>query len=336
MKRNMKYIMFAVLLLGVHSCESLEKSDPNSLTADEFYSSEADIASARNALYSSMKSGYYYEVNHLFTDVRAHNTVVTDMGANSGMPYQFYNYTLTEENTYVYYRYCQMFRTISRVNKFISHLGDVTYSDPEAKEEYEAEARYIRALTYYHLVTEWGDVPLIMTVLGSRAEILAANARKPKRSVYGAIFSDLDFVEKSCLADLRPPSQCGLTCKVAAYALHGKALLQYARDPDFKAESDSSLSRAISFLMKAWDMRPFSELSDIPYDQIWDLKTQKSCPECIFQLNFIGDNETLSSVWNYLYGPIKTGTTSNRIGEISNMATSSIYDMYDEKDVRIS
>lgn len=55
--------------------------------------------------------------------MRANATVVTNSGANSGIPYQFYNYTLTEENVYVYNRYSQLYKIISRANTLFAHLG---------------------------------------------------------------------------------------------------------------------------------------------------------------------------------------------------------------------
>ena len=54
--------------------------------------------------------------------MRANATVVTNSsGANSGIPYQFYNYTLTEENVYVYNRYSQLYKIISRANTLFAH-----------------------------------------------------------------------------------------------------------------------------------------------------------------------------------------------------------------------
>ena len=150
--------MFILLAASVStaSCGFLDEYDPNSTTVGNFYKSEADIVTSLNGVYASLTQSYYYTNNHYFTDVRSHDTAVTDSGANSGIPYQFYNYTLTEENQYVYNRYTQLFKSISRVNTLLSHLDDVTYSASEARDTYEAEARFVRALTYFHLVTEWG------------------------------------------------------------------------------------------------------------------------------------------------------------------------------------
>ena len=116
--------IFAVLAVSASlmSCNFLDEFDPNATTAGNFYTSEADIETSLNGVYQSLAQSYYYQYNYYFTDVRAHVTVVTDSGASSGIPYQFYNYTLTEENQYVYNRYTQLFKSISRVNTLLSSM----------------------------------------------------------------------------------------------------------------------------------------------------------------------------------------------------------------------
>lgn len=328
--------IFALLAASaaLASCSFLDEYDPNATTAGNFYTSEADIQTSLNGVYQSLTQSYYYPYNYYFTDVRAHVTVVTDSGASSGIPYQFYNYTLTEENQYVYNRYTQLFKSISRANTLLAHLDDVSYSTPEARNTYEAEARFIRALTYFHLVTEWGDVPLVLKRLETKDEVEANNYRRPKREVYQAIFDDLDYVLQSPLTDFQPAAECGRASKAAAMALYGKVALQCACDEDLASEKSQFLTMAIDKLGQVWGMRPFSELADIPYNQLWDLSTQKSCPESLFQVNFVQGNADLGSIWNYQFGPSTTGITSYKIGQMHNMTTPEVYASFDEKDVR--
>ena len=98
--------------------------------------------------------------------------------------------------------------------------------------------------------------------------------------------------------------------------------------------SSASIKKAIEKLTAAWNLRSFGELSDIPYNAIWDLSTQKSCAENIFQINYIQNNADLGSTWNYLFGPSKTGITSNKVGLMQNMTTKSVYDAFAKEDVR--
>ncbi len=138
----------------------------------------------------------------------------------------------------------------------------------------------------------------------------------------------------SPLADMQPASECGRASKAAAWTLYGKAKLQYACDEDFASEKSAALTSAIEKLTAAWNLRSFGELSDIPYNAIWDLSTQKSCAENIFQINYIQNNADLGSTWNYLFGPSKTGITSNKVGLMQNMTTKSVYDAFAKEDVR--
>lgn len=188
------------------SCGFLDEYNPNSVTAGNYYTSEDDIVASLNGVYTSLTQSYVANNYHYFTDVRANTTVVTSSGANSGIPYQFYNYTLTPENVYVYNRYTQLYKIISRANTLFAHLDDVSYASPAARDTYEAEARFLRALAYYWLVTEWGDVPLVLKELESTEEVRANNYRRPKAEIYQAIFDDLKYVTESPLSDVQPAS----------------------------------------------------------------------------------------------------------------------------------
>lgn len=332
-----KYIFTLVLLLsllGFSSCDFLDEYDPNSTTDRNYYASESDILHSLDGVYASLTQTYVTRDQYLFTDIRANATVVTNSGANSGIPYQFYNYTLTEENSYVAHRYAQFFNIISRGNTLLYHLNDVTYSSENTKNIIEAQIRFIRAFAYFHLVTEWGDVPIVLTYLKNPAEIYAHNHRCPKVDVYKVIFDDLQFVTESSLPDVQPASQSGRAGKNAAWALWGKALLHYALDDDFASEKTQMLSAAIEKLTKVWNLRSFGELAEIHYNTLWDLSTQKGCPEHIFQINYIQGNADLSSDWNYVYGPVETGVTSMHFGEGLNVTTPEVYDSYESGDVR--
>lgn len=336
MKTNIRQIVLLLAAaLTVSACDFLDEYDPNATTTGNYYSSESDIAASVSGVYASLTQSYYLgSACFHFTDIRAHSTVCHNSGANSGIPYQFYNFTLTEENAYVYNRYTAMYKTISRANTTLAHLDDVTYADPQTREIYEAEVRFLRALTYFYLVTEWGDVPLILTDLSTKDEVAAANRRAPKQQVYQAIFDDLEFVTGSPVRTTCPASECGRASKAAAYALAGKARLQQACDEDFAAEKSASLAAAIELLGEAWNLRTFGALSDIPYANLWSLSTQKGCPENIFQLNFIQGNADLGSAWNYQFGPTQTGITSMKTGQAYNCTTVEIYDRFEPADVR--
>ncbi len=327
--KNILIILSA--LVAFSSCDFLDEFDPNSVTTENYYQNEADIEATLNGVYASMKQNYVIGNMHLFTDVKANLTGYYDTGVGSGHPYQLYNFTVVVDNTYIYNRYGQLFYVVARANNLLAHLDDVTYANPNTRNTFEAEARFLRAIAYFWLVAEFGDVPLTLTALTTTDEIKAANVRVPKAQIYAAICDDLKYVTESPLGDT--PAKSGKVSKVAAWALWGKVLLQQARDDSFKAQEQTLLADAIVKLEKAWGMRKFGELSDIPYDQVFDIATQKNCPENIFQINYIGGDPNLGSGWFNSFAPNDPAYTAF-VGGSNNPTDNFIYDSFETGDVR--
>lgn len=319
------------------SCSDfLNESDPNAVTSGNYYKNEADIENVLNSAYASLKGNYYFVNSYHFTDVHSNLTMCLDAGARGGAYFQFYNYTLNEENEFLLSRYQNIYKSIGYANKLIYHLDDISYSDPDKRKSFEAQARFIRALGFYTLVTEWGAVPVFDHALTSTQEIKEADHRAPKADVYQRIFDDCQYVIDSPLADLTPAADCGRVNKVAAYALYGKAALQKATDEDFASEKSTILKKAEEMLLAAWNKKSgFNDLKDIPFKNIWELSTQKGCPENIFQINFIAKNADLGSDFAYIYGPMADANiTSKHLCQNSSMTNKAFYDTYDAADVR--
>ena len=335
MKKIQIILMALVAVLSASCKDFLNESDPNSVTSGNYYKSEADITNVLNSAYASLKGGYYFVNSYHFTDIRSNLTICNDSGARGGAYFQFYNFTLNEENEFILSRYQNIYKSIGYANKLIAHLDDITWSDPDKRDTYEAQARFIRALGFYTLVTEWGAVPVFDHALTSMAEINEANHRAPKADVYQQVFDDLQYVIDSKLEDRDSEADCGRVNKAAAYALYGKAALQMATDEDYAAQKHALLQQAQSMLIAAWGLRGFDELKDIPFKDVWDTKTQKKCKENIFQINFVAKNEALGSDFAYVYGPsAESGITSKHSCNGSSMTSKAVYDTYDAADVR--
>ena len=52
-----------------------------------------------------------------------------------------------------------MYKVISETNAFLENLASSGLSD-DIKNQYGGEAKFLRAMAYYNLVSLWGDVPL--------------------------------------------------------------------------------------------------------------------------------------------------------------------------------
>ena len=205
------------------ACDFLDEYNPNSVTVGNYYTSEEDIVASLNGVYTSLTQSYVADNASLF-----YRCARQCDRRNQQRRQQ--RHSLSVLQLYAYRGEClrlqPLFAVVQkdhlpRANTLFAHLGDVSYATPSARDTYEAEARFLRALSYYWLVTEWGDVPLVLKVLESTEEVRANNYRRPKAEIDQAIFDDLKYVTESPLLDVQPASACGKVSKAAAHGHFG-------------------------------------------------------------------------------------------------------------------
>ena len=179
--------------------------------------------------------------------------------------------------------------------------------------------------------------------LKSLDEIRAANVRKPKAEVYQAIYDDCKWViESSNLPEIQSKAGCGRTGKVAARALYAKALLQQATDGDFASQKKTLSDQAVTLLKDALSKAPFTDFTTVDVSEIWNVASQTSAQERIFQLNYVGGSASANSSYNTMFRPEKINDAEN--GEVNaTKAAGSFFmgyqktlDLYDEEgDLRM-
>ncbi len=300
MKLNHIFAIIAIALLSASCQDFLNLSDPNAVTTGNYYQNETDMQNSLNGAYAVLKEGNFMgSSNPYFEECKARMLTYPDTGVNAGENASFDNCTVVPSNQFVLSRWNTIYKCIDRVNVLLKHLDDITYTNASVRNNIEGEARFIRALCYYTLVCDWGDVPVVLAKLESLAEVKAANFRKPKADVYQAIYDDCEWViSNSSLPDLQGKAGVGHASKVAAQALYGKALLQKATDADFASEKSSLCSKAISQLTAAWNKKPFGDFTTVDVTEIWDVANQASAKENIFQLDFVGGSNAANSSYN--------------------------------------
>src|SRR5690606_35265212 len=87
------------------------------------------------------------------------------------------------------------------------------------KQKFIGEAKFLRALYYFILVTRFGDVPMPITIPDGTVGL----PRTPKEDVYQQIIEDLQDASKTLLE--KSVEQKGRATKGAAIALLGKVYL---------------------------------------------------------------------------------------------------------------
>lgn len=212
--KKLIYIAFiSAATLTACSDDFLERPPLNSVSEDTFWQSEEDVYLAVNALYADLPAdGLIYEDGA--TDIaHAQNpweSTATDV--SSGVV----NTTLDAGWSYIDKR---------KANYFLDNVDKAEMSET-LKERYKAEVRFIRAFSYFRMVSKFGDVPLVTSELGFSEEELNI-PRTPEEEVYAFILAELEEV-----AEVLPtsysggkPNEVGRITKGAALALKARVHL---------------------------------------------------------------------------------------------------------------
>ncbi|GAC1312563.1 MAG: RagB/SusD family nutrient uptake outer membrane protein [Mucilaginibacter sp.] len=296
--KNFK-ILCLVSLIVLGSCKKsfLQQSDPNANAIVNSFKTENDVLLAVNGCYSLLRSANTVgEGSDLWTDQRSDDTGTNDNQSNAGEPFQFNNFSLVPTNSYMYTHWLAMYAVISNCNIVLSNIDKVTFGSAATKQKYKAEAEFIRAFIYFDMVREWGDVPLVTTQLTSTASVTANTFRTPQAAVYARIVADLTDAANSPLPATQSAGVIGRISLSAVNFLLGKVYLTMATTQD-PANRSANLNNALASLTAVYNAKTFTNLSAIPYTDVFDVTKKSTCPELIWQIvNIQGDPIYSSSI----------------------------------------
>lgn len=328
---------FVVIALLISSCaDYLDVPNPNAIPSDSYFASETDVNNAVSGIYNAIRSNNCIgETSDLFSEERSDNTGRLDNQSNAGEPFQFTNFSLLPSNTYLKAHWSALYVSVSRANYVLSYIDDpsIKFTTETNRAIYKSEALFLRALTYFHLVRKWGDVPMVTENLVSFDQIVDNTFRVAKDQVYAQIVTDLKEALNSDLPNLQGASGKGRTCKAAINGLLGQVYLTMAELST--NSSQEYFSNAKTYLEAAYAMRTFGQLSEIPYGDVFDVAKKNACPEIIFQIVYKQGDQNYSS--GVAARNQSIGETINSLKPASGQGTYVNPDLvndYEENDVR--
>lgn len=322
-------------VLSACSTDFIDLEDPNAVSNASYYQSPTDVEAAVNGIYNALRSGNGIgETSGLFNEERSDNTGRNDNQSNAGEPFQFNDFSLLPSNAYLKTHWLALYQVISRSNQVLEGIERVTFADNNQKENYKAEAKFMRAMIYFNLVRKWGDVPLVTKPLNSLGEVQANTFREKQDVVYQQIIQDLKDAVGSTLPNTQTAATKGKVTKAAINALLGQVYLTMATTQD-QANRNTNLNEAKTYLTACYNMRSFGALKEIPYADVFDVAKKSTVPEIIFQIvNRQGDINFSSSIARSNQA---IGETVNSLfastGAGGNVTPDLVLD-YEEKDVR--
>lgn len=203
----MKRKIFSAIIIGAvfASCQK-ERLDPipqTQLSDAVAFSTPERAAQQVNGIYSALKQGNFYAGRfQVYMDVRGEEFI--NLTNNGVTAFLTWNFTQTPTTNEVQNLWGAVYQTINRCNVVIDGIAAATLAD-NLKKQYTAEAKVVRALSYWSLMqmyarpfTEAGGpaspgVPLRLTAITSSGNNNIA--RSTVSDIYTQILKDLNEAE---------------------------------------------------------------------------------------------------------------------------------------------
>ncbi len=291
-----KRYIIPFLLLSLGSCKEdfLNQLDPNAVTVENYFKTENDVQLAVNGIYQALRSGSNLgEGSALYSEERSDNSGRDDNQSNAGEPFQFNDFSILPSNSYLKTHWANMYDGIARSNTLLSNIDQVPFANEETKKRYTAEAKFVRALLYFHMVRKFGDLPLSTVEITSKQQASDLAYRQSESVIYAQIVADLTDALDSNLPNTQWEYAVGRTSKAAINAILGQVYLTMGAT--MTENKQANLEKAEQHLTAAYGMRTFGKLTEIPYEQVFDVNQKMTCKELIFQIQYLQGDQIYSS-----------------------------------------
>jgi hypothetical protein len=211
--------------------------------ATEFWKTQADATKAVNAMYANLRS---WE-NTAFAPI-----AVESMGSDeaekgstpSDAPFHnnFDNFSATSTEGQLKDFWNGQYQNINLANQVLDNIPAIDM-DPALKAKYLAEAKFVRAYSYFRLVRAFGGVPLRLHLPKGATEYNIPRASAPE--VWAAIEQDLTDAE-AVLPTTQVASDIGRATKGSAMGLHAKVAMYQKKWDQVLALTNSVMTMGYS------------------------------------------------------------------------------------------
>ncbi len=217
--KSLKYIISVFLfLLGLSACNEdiLDVTPSQKNAAEDFYKDENQLNQAVLAAYNSiltLPSG-----NWVLSDVRSDNGLESFVNVQRDVN-DVGNFLISSQTGVLQTVWSQRYNSIYRSNILLEKIEPFKFTKVP---QFQAEARFLRALSYFDLVRYFGEVPLVTKILDFTDA--KKEPRAPVLSIYSTILEDLKFAVAN-LPETYTAVDKGRATKWAAKALLGRVYL---------------------------------------------------------------------------------------------------------------
>jgi len=275
MKTKYKIIFLFLSVLTFASCEEtfLKETAYNKVTPGNFYTTKEGIASGVNGLYATLRGIYGQEFLIYMCEGPS------DLWVSYYSAEDVKNYTFDATSTWIRDFWNKCYITVNQCNEVIYALDNnqIVGLSSDLKKRYLAEAKFIRAHHFYHLVQQFGDVPMPLEPTKS---VITVSTRTATSIVWEQIIADLKFSTEN-LPESYTGSDYGRVTKYAAMQNLSRVLLTVKRD-------NKDVTEALNYAEQIINSGKYSLVSN--HKDLWDI-TKKRNSEVIFPVLYTQNTE---------------------------------------------
>jgi hypothetical protein len=278
--RILTIIIGLILFVGC-SEDFLSLDSPTQVTTLKFWQTEGDLLQGIAATYKMLSEesdgSYYMRTNPQLTEGKTENfTVSTDVTGR----YEIGSYVNTMSNNNTYQIFRAQYRGIFRANQVLHYAPQIQNISEETRNTIIGEAKFLRGLYYFHLVNEFGSVPVTLELAASSEDYF--KSKGTVEEIWQQIISDWNDAE-AILPVKWASNWVGRATKGAVIAFKGRAYLYQEKWPEAITEYQKLVSNAATY---GYDL-----MED--YAQLWDGQ-HRNCKESIFEIQY---SRNKADVW---------------------------------------
>ena len=318
-------IVIISLAITILSCEHILVEDPVSLaTADGHYTTESGIEDGLKASYTTLRSLYGQE-DGFFLTVTGTDIFTNGFGGIANNPHiNNYSPNFLGTSATATAIWNALYRGVNQCNTVVGKIEGVAGLSEERKASIVGEARFLRALYYFHIVQQWGGVHFSLEeTIGVETE---AN-RTPEEVFYNeGIIPDLEFAIANLPEQATEP---GRAFKGAAEALLARVQLT--------VENWTEAERLAAKVINDYSFELVR-----PYRDLWDIQNEDNS-EFIWTVQFTedplfngpGNSGHLYFIFDYTFNPAMVRDIENGRPFQRFLPTNYLFDLYNrEVDAR--
>ncbi|TNJ44978.1 RagB/SusD family nutrient uptake outer membrane protein [Tamlana fucoidanivorans] len=278
MKTKHIFVYF-FMIFSCLACEDFLEEEPRALVSPEtFLSTASDARTFINGYYAILKNNSIYGqvgLDHFYDngcDIIEPNRIANFV-AGIG------NYELNEasadrsvQKMSVSDTWKDLYRVILNTNVLIARIENNENISQELRSDFVADARFVRALCYWHITNLWGDAPFYTEVL--TLEEISVLGRTDQDIILDAVLEDLEFAQVN-LKDAYTGDEAGRASKWAAALIEAKIHMQ-------KKNWQAGLNKCLEIINQS----PHRIL--LSYGEVFDPNNEYNA-EIIWSLDFAKD-----------------------------------------------